>query len=154
MNDNTSTKDVKIQNIPTGGGGPSEESKRNEQQFSNQKNIHSSASEKSKRGISGYQNQNTEMKEDEKVPDIEEKKENILHGPDESIFIKNQKISQKESLNQKKYYFQKNITKKQEEAEMKLKKEKEKKEKEKSKKQKNEISTQLIPISQNNFLIF
>ena len=148
MNESTSNKDAKNQNNPPGGGGTSEESKRNDQQ----KNIHSSASEKLKRAVSGYQNQNTEMKEDEKVPDTEEKKENILHGPDASIFIKNQQISKKESLNQKKYYFQKNITKEQEEAELKVKKEKEKKEKEKSKKQKNEISTQLIPISLNNYI--
>ena len=148
MNESTSNKDAKNQNNPPGGGGTSEESKRNDQQ----KNIHSSASEKLKRAVSGYQNQNTEIKEDEKVPDTEEKKENILHGPDASIFIKNQQISKKESLNQKKYYFQKNITKEQEEAELKVKKEKEKKEKEKSKKQKNEISTQLIPISLNNYI--
>ena len=72
MNESTSNKDAKNQNNPPGGGGTSEESKRNDQQ----KNIHSSASEKLKRAVSGYQNQNTEMKEDEKVPDTEEKKEN------------------------------------------------------------------------------
>ena len=123
-----------------------------EQQYPNSKNIHPQVSEKLKRGMTGYQNQNNESKEDEKVTDTEEKKENILHGPDESIFIKNQKISNKESLNQKKYYFQKNITKEQEEAEIKAKKEKEKKEREKSNKEKNKISTQLIPINGNNYI--
>ena len=131
MNESTSNKDVKNINIPLGGGTTSEESKKNEQQFTNMKNIHSQATEKLKRGLSGFQNPSLENKEDEKVPDTEEKDENTLHGPDASIFIKNQKISNKESLNQKKYYFQKNITKQQEEAEIKAKQEKEKKEKEK-----------------------
>ena len=122
-----SNKDVKNSNIPSGGGAMSEESKKQEQQYVNPKAMHSQATEKAKRNMPGYSNQNSEMKEEEKVPDTEDKKENTLHGPDESIFIKNQKISKKESLNQKKYYFQRNITKEQEEAEIKIKMEIEKK---------------------------
>ena len=136
MNESSSNKEQKSSNIPPGGGGSLEESKRNDLHSSNSKNPHSQATDKLKRGLSGFQNP-AEIKEDEKVPDTEENNENILHGPDESIFIKNQKISKKESLNQKKYYFQRNITKEQEEAEIKMKLEKEKKEKEKAKKQKN-----------------
>ena len=152
MNESPSNKDEKSSNLPPRGGGNAEESKKNDLQSSNMKPQHSPAAEKLKRGISAFQNFNQEPKEDEKVPDTEEKNENVLHGPDESIFIKNQKISQNESLNQKKYYFQKNITKEQEEAEIKAKKEKEKKEREKLKKDKNVISTQLIPVDTNNFI--
>jgi hypothetical protein len=152
MNESTSNKDVKNTNTSPGGGVTSEEVKKQEQSYPNPKNIHPQVSEKLKRGMTGYQNPNNESKEDEKVPDTEEKKENILHGPDESIFIKNQKISSKESLNQKKYYFQRNITKEQEEAEIKAKKEKEKKEREKAKREKKEISTQLIPINGNIYI--
>ena len=136
MNESTSNKDVKNLNGPLAGGMDKEESKKNDQQFGNMKNIQTLNVEKLKRGLSGYQNPSNENKEDEKVPDVEEKKENTLHGPDSSIFIKNQKISNKESLNQKKYYFQKNITKEQEEAEIKAKKEKEKKEREKARQKK------------------
>ena len=128
MNESSSNKEPKNSNLPPGGGGSLEESKRNDLNSSNSKNAHSQASEKLKRGISGFQNP-PEPKEEEKVPDTEENNQNILHGPDSSIFIKNQKISKKESLNQKKYYFQRNITKEQEEAEEKAKLEKEKKKK-------------------------
>ena len=96
-----------------------------------------------------YQNQS---EEDEKVPDTEEHKENILHGPSAGMFIKNQKISKNESLNQPKFYFQRGITKEQEEAEKKIQKEKMKKEKEKSKKTPGKISTDLIPLNQNHFI--
>ena len=89
MNESTSNKDVKNANIPSGGGGMPEETKRNEQQSTNPKNVHSQASEKLKRGISGFQNYSQEIKEDEKVPDTEEKKENVLHGPDASILLEN-----------------------------------------------------------------
>ena len=71
MNENTSNKDANNQNIPPGGGGTSKESKKNEDE-----NIYSSTSEKLKKVVSGYQSQNTEMKEDEKFSDTEEKKEN------------------------------------------------------------------------------
>ena len=81
-------RQINVKNIngSSGGGATSEEVKKQEQQYQNSKNIHPH-----KRSMTGYQNQNSESKEDEKVPDTEEKKKNILHGPDESIFIKNQK---------------------------------------------------------------
>ena len=91
MNESTSNKDVKNPNASPGGGVSSEEVKKQEQQYPNPKNMHPQVSEKLKRNMMGYQNQNNESKEDEKVTDTEEKKENILHGPDASIFIKNQK---------------------------------------------------------------
>ena len=50
----------------------------------------SHAPDKPKRERSAYQSQH---EEDEKVPDTEAKAENILHGPNASMFIKNQKIS-------------------------------------------------------------
>ena len=124
-----------------------EEARKVEHQHSSTKSIH--PSDRSKRDRGGYQNQS---EEDEKVPDTEEHPENILHGPSVGMFIKNQKISKKESLNQPKYYFQRGITKEQEEAEIKIQKEKIKKEKEKSKKIHGKISTDLIPLNQNHYI--
>ena len=48
MNESTSNKDVKNSNIPSEGGGMPEETKRNDQQSTNPKNVHSQASEKLK----------------------------------------------------------------------------------------------------------
>ena len=97
-------------NQPPGGSSNQEESKKPESYI---KSAH--AQDKHKKDHSGYPNQ-SQAEEDEKVPDTEVKNENTLHGPSVGMFIKNQKISQKESLNQKKYYFQRGITKEQEEA--------------------------------------
>ena len=124
-----------------------EELKKDLRQHSSTKLNH--PPDKAKRDRGGYQNQS---EEDEKVPDTEEHKENILHGPSAGMFIKNQKISKNESLNQPKFYFQRGITKEQEEAEKKIQKEKLKKEKEKSKKTPGKISTDLIPLNQNHFI--
>ena len=124
-----------------------EELKKDLRQHSSTKLNH--PPDKAKRDRGGYQNQS---EEDEKVPDTEEHKENILHGPSAGMFIKNQKISKNESLNQPKFYFQRGITKEQEEAEKKIQKEKMKKEKEKSKKTPGKISTDLIPLNQNHFI--
>ena len=125
-----------------------EEQRKVEHQHSSAKSIH--ASEKSKRDRGGGNQPQPE--EDEKVPDTEEHQENILHGPSAGMFIKNQKISQKESINQPKFYFQRGITKEQEEAEIRQQKEKIKKEKEKSKKTQGVISTDLIPLNQNTYI--
>ena len=133
-------------NQPPGGSSNQEESKKPESYI---KSAH--AQDKHKKDHSGYPNQ-SQAEEDEKVPDTEVKNENTLHGPSVGMFIKNQKISQKESLNQKKYYFQRGITKEQEEAEIKMEKEKLKKQKEKSKKKPGAISTGLIPLNQNHFI--
>ena len=110
MNDSSPNKETKNVNEPQGSERPVEESKKNETPFANtqtQDNYRKTQStEKGKRIPQNYQNQQgAESKEDEKVPDTEEDNENKLHGPAASIFIKNQKISSKESLNQKKFSF-------------------------------------------------
>ena len=110
MSENSPSKETKNVNELQGAERPAEESKKNESSFANtqtQDNYRrTQTSEKGKRVGPNYPNQQgTESKEDEKVPDTEEVKENKLHGPSSSIFIKNQKISSKESLNQKKILF-------------------------------------------------
>ena len=147
MNEPSSSNPQKNPNIPKENSLSPEEGKKMEQQYMQTKSSH--APDKPKRERSAYQSQH---EEDEKVPDTEAKAENILHGPNASMFIKNQKISKNESLNQHKYYFQRGITKEQEEAEIKMEKEKLKKEKEKAKKKAGEISTGLIPLSKNYFI--
>ena len=112
-----------------------EELKKDLRQHSSTKLNH--PPDKAKRDRGGYQNQS---EEDEKVPDTEEHKENILHGPSAGMFIKNQKISKNESLNQPKFYFQRGITKEMKEKEKiekerKLQLEKERKEQEKAEKE-------------------
>ena len=114
MNEPSSSNAAKKANQPPDKPPNPEETRKIEKQYTKSQKDHS--------GMYPNQNQN-QAEEDEKVPDTEVKKENILHGPNAGMFIKNQKISKKESLNQHKYYFQRGITKEQEEAEIKMEKE-------------------------------